>query len=47
MVDRKSIGLFGVKKNSDILGTNQGAVNNNYSKSSQNFYDKKYSDVVN
>ena len=47
IVDRKSIALFGVKKNSEILGTNQGAVNNNYARSSQNFYDRKYSEVVN
>ena len=30
LLDRKQIGLFGVKKNSEILGTNQGAMDNNY-----------------
>lgn len=28
--DRRQIGLFGQKKNSEILGTNQGAYSNNY-----------------
>ena len=30
LLDRKQIGLFGVKKNSEILGTNQGAMDNNF-----------------
>ena len=30
--DRKQLGLFGLKKNSEILGVNQGAMMNNYSK---------------
>ena len=30
--DRQQIGLFGVKKNSEILGVNQSAVDNNYKK---------------
>ena len=36
-IDRKKIGLFGMKKNADILGTNQGAMNNNYERRSCSF----------
>ena len=32
VLDRQSIGLFGVKKNQEILGTNQNAMTNNYPK---------------
>mmetsp|Transcript_1290 Transcript_1290/g.1585 ORF Transcript_1290/g.1585 Transcript_1290/m.1585 type:complete len:205 (-) Transcript_1290:2379-2993(-) len=34
MVDRKSIAMFGLKKNSEVLGTNQGAMGNHYKRSS-------------
>ena len=30
LIDRKQIGLFGTKKNQQILGTNQYAMSNNY-----------------
>ena len=30
--DRKQIGLFGMKKNSEIMGVNQGALTNAYNR---------------
>ena len=36
-IDRKKIGLFGLKKNSEILGTNQGAMGNNFERRSCSF----------
>jgi hypothetical protein len=33
LIDRKSISLMGYKKNQQILGTNQYAMQNNYMKS--------------
>jgi hypothetical protein len=30
--DRKQLGVFGAKQNQDILGTNQGAINNNFTR---------------